>query len=350
MNLAVIFLTGLTTGGLSCLAVQGGLLASVISNQKKEESSHPVHGQDTKASSFDQLDWLPVTLFLIAKLVAHLMLGFMLGLLGSYMTLSLEIRIAFTLFAIVYMFATAMNLLNVHPIFRHVVIQPPKFIQRKIRNTTKSEALFTPAILGFLTIFIPCGVTQAMAILAMNSASPIQGALIMGVFVLGTMPLFALIGIATAKLSEIWYTWFTRIAAVFLIAMSIYSLNGILVALDSPVSAQKVYASVRGGSKPSADSNQTAHTQNGAQLVDITIENAGYTPDYFQVHKGIPVKMTLYNPGVYSCASAFVFREFGISTYLKPGQLEEFEFTPTQPGRYTFACSMGMYYGVMEVI
>lgn len=350
MNLAVIFLTGLTTGGLSCLAVQGGLLASVISNQKKEESSHPLHSQDTQPRSFDQLDWLPVTLFLVAKLISHLILGFILGLIGSYVVLSLEVRIGFTLFAIIYMFATAMNLLNVHPIFRHVVIQPPKFIQRKVRNTTKSEALFTPAILGFLTIFIPCGVTQAMAILAMNSANPIQGALIMGVFVLGTMPLFALIGIATAKLSEIWHTWFTRIAAASLIVMSIYSLNGVLVALDSPLSAQKVYASFRGGNQPSATANQTAHTQDGAQLVDITIENAGYYPDRVQVKAGIPVKMTLYNPGVYSCASAFVFREFGISTYLKPGQLEEFEFTPQKPGRYTFACSMGMYYGVMEVI
>lgn len=35
MNLFVIFLTGLTTGGLSCLAMQGGLLASVIANQKR---------------------------------------------------------------------------------------------------------------------------------------------------------------------------------------------------------------------------------------------------------------------------------------------------------------------------
>jgi hypothetical protein len=31
MDLWVIFLTGLTTGGLSCLVVQGGLLATAIS-------------------------------------------------------------------------------------------------------------------------------------------------------------------------------------------------------------------------------------------------------------------------------------------------------------------------------
>lgn len=37
MNLFVIFLTGLTTGGISCIAMQGGLLTSVIANQKEQE-------------------------------------------------------------------------------------------------------------------------------------------------------------------------------------------------------------------------------------------------------------------------------------------------------------------------
>ena len=38
MNLWVIFITGLTVGGLTCLAVQGGLLASVIAARDGESS------------------------------------------------------------------------------------------------------------------------------------------------------------------------------------------------------------------------------------------------------------------------------------------------------------------------
>ena len=34
MNLWVAFITGLTTGGVSCAAMQGGLLAGLIANQK----------------------------------------------------------------------------------------------------------------------------------------------------------------------------------------------------------------------------------------------------------------------------------------------------------------------------
>ena len=36
-GLLLAFITGLTTGGLSCLAVQGGLLASSLANQIEKD-------------------------------------------------------------------------------------------------------------------------------------------------------------------------------------------------------------------------------------------------------------------------------------------------------------------------
>lgn len=52
MNLLLIFLTGLTTGGLSCLAMQGGLLASVIANQKEEEHNNFNQNKKKKTTGF----------------------------------------------------------------------------------------------------------------------------------------------------------------------------------------------------------------------------------------------------------------------------------------------------------
>ena len=43
MDLGIIFLTGLTVGGLTCLAVQGGLLASVIAAREDEEIEQGVN-------------------------------------------------------------------------------------------------------------------------------------------------------------------------------------------------------------------------------------------------------------------------------------------------------------------
>lgn len=361
MNLFVIFLTGLTTGGLSCLAMQGGLLASVIANQKEREHDNLANDKTAKKArkqnfslqSFDELDWMPVALFLGAKLISHTLLGFLLGLVGSAITLSLGVRLAFQTFTALFMFATAMNLLDVHPIFRYVVFQPPKFIQKMVRNSSKSRALFAPAVLGFMTIFIPCGVTQAMEVLAINSGNPILGALIMFSFVLGTSPLFAILGVATAKLSEGWYMKFTRFAAVALVAMAIYSFNGVLVVMNSPLTVGTFARPITyffSDERFSSQSRQTTPIVNGVQKVTINILNQGYSPNYVQVQAGTPVELTLQSNETYSCALAFVLKEFGISTFLEATDSQSFTFTPTKPGRYTYTCSMGMYTGTLEVM
>lgn len=350
MNLWLIFLTGLTTGGLSCLAMQGGLLTSTIANQKGQEFAGD-NKRLLSPASFDSLDWLPVTLFLGTKLIVHTIFGFLLGALGSVITLSLGLRVAFQFFTIIFMFATAMNLLNVHPVFRYVVFQPPRFLTRLIHNSTRSKALFAPAVLGAFTIFIPCGVTQAMEVLAINSASPVGGALTMFAFVLGTSPLFAAVGIATAKLSEVWRAYFLKIAAYALIAMSLYGLNGIFQVMDWPLSVQKIYATAqRLQQYENGQPKDQITIVNGVQPVTINVTNAGYSPRYFQVKAGIPVNLTLATKNTYSCATAFTMRAFSIFEMLQPNGSKTIAFTPTKKGRYTYTCSMGMYSGVMEVM
>ncbi|KKU45638.1 MAG: putative membrane protein [Microgenomates group bacterium GW2011_GWA2_46_7] len=334
MNLWLIFLTGLTSGGVTCAAMQGGLLASIIANQKK----------DSKVVGFGQDDYLPVAAFLTTKLLSHIILGFFLGWLGSQVELSLSVRLFFQTLAALFMLATAMNLLNVHPLFRYLTIQPPKFAYRYIKAS--SASLFAPALFGVLTVLIPCGVTQAMEVLAITSGSPVQGALIMGSFVLGTAPMFIVIGLATARLSETWQKTFLRAAAFLLILMSLYSLNGALTAIDSPYSVERIVSVL---STPVSSSSVVA-TTNGVQQATISITSAGYSPRKFSVKVGVPVELKVMAGEVYSCATAFTFKAFGINAFVKPNTNQIFTFTPTQKGRYTFSCSMGMYSGTMEVI
>lgn len=352
MNLWIIFLTGLTSGGVSCAAMQGGILASTIANQKRAEGKKIP--SDAISNSFDIGDWGPVASFLTAKLIAHIILGFFLGWLGSAITLSLNMRLFFQGFAALFMFASAMNLLEVHPIFRYIVIAPPKFARRLIKNNTTADRLFAPGLLGLLTIFIPCGVTQAMEILAISSGSPLQGALIMGSFVLGTSPVFVLIGVATAKLSEVWRVYFLRSAAILLIGMALYSLNGILQVSDSNYSLERIGPKIVKLLPPYDTDPKSAPLTptivDGVQPVTINILNSGYSPKQFAVKSGTPVKLTVNAGDVYSCATAFTFRAFGINAFVKPNTNQIFTFTPDKKGLYTFSCSMGMYSGTMEVI
>jgi sulfite exporter TauE/SafE/plastocyanin len=401
MNLWAIFFTGLTTGGLSCAAVQGGLLASVIANRKErvEEAKAPdspsalsenslsqtltkqqlraakkqqqVHaGQPASTvikadslltSSFPVIsassDWLPVGLFLVSKFIAHILLGFLLGWVGSQLQLGLTVRLIFQGLAAAFMLATAFNLLEVHPIFRYVVFQPPRFVRKLVKNSTRGDALFMPALLGCMTIFIPCGVTQSMEVLAISSGSPVLGALILGTFVLGTSPVFALIGVATTKLSQNFHRTFVKVAAATLIVLAINSLNGILVVMDSPVTSASFtrpityfFSEERFSAGPALPTGNTLPIQNGEQQMVIMVTNRGYSPEYVRVKAGQPVKLTLQTKDTYSCASAFRFKEFGVNFQLGPNDSKSVVFTPMKPGKYQYSCSMGMYTGIMEVL
>lgn len=334
MELWIIFITGLTVGGLTCLAVQGGLLASIITSREGQEIEKGVNTRNTI---------VPTLTFLISKLVAHILLGFMLGAFGGVIGISQTAQIAMQFLAGVYMIAVALNLLNVHPIFRYAIIQPPKFLTRRIKNQSKNKDIFAPAILGAMTIFIPCGTTLAMEALAISSVNALSGATIMGVFVLGTAPLFFGIGWLTSVLGDNFRNKFLKVAAFAVLYLGVTSVNGALVAGGSPLSIQSVVNTYTSGG---VNNDKIATDQN----IDINITTSGYSPNYFRVKKGSPVTINLISKDAFSCASAFRIPSFGIERNLQPNETQKVSFTPTNVGKITFTCSMGMYSGIIEVI
>ena len=339
MDLWIVFVTGLTIGGLTCLAVQGGLLASVITASEEEEIQK---GINKKSTTF------PTLSFLITKLIAYTILGFVLGAFGGAIGINQTVQIIMQFAAGAYMVAVALNLLNVHPIFRYVIIQPPKFLTRRIRNQSKSKDVFAPALLGALTIFIPCGTTLAMEALAIGSGNAFSGAAILFVFVLGTMPLFFGIGWITSILGDNFREKFLRVAAIAILYLGLSSVNGSLTAGGSPITIQSVAEDVliAFGGNNSARNQDVDITQNP----EIIVTSSGYSPNYIRVRKGSEVTIKLVGKDAYSCASAFRIPSLGISKNLQPNDTQLITFVPEKTGRIPFTCSMGMYTGIIEVI
>lgn len=343
MDLWLIFLTGLTVGGLTCLVVQGGLLASTIAAREEQDFEE---GHVRKHTIF------PILAFLTTKLAAYIILGFILGAFGSALALSDNARVVMQLLAGGYMIAVALNLLNIHPIFRYAIIQPPRFLLRMVKDTTKSRDIFAPALLGALTVFIPCGTTLAMEAFAISSGSPILGSSIMGVFTLGTTPLFFGLGFLTTTLGDAFRTKFFKLAGVLVMYLGITTLNSSLVLAGSPITLQTlrdaipIYIDLSGGD--AADSS--VRVENGVQVADITVYPTSYTPNKLQVKSGVPVRLNLTPTGGYGCTAAFRIPQLGISRTLAQNTTTPIEFTPQTAGKLTWTCSMGMYYGVIEVI
>lgn len=335
INLWTIFLTGLLTGGLTCLAVQGGLLAATIA-QKEEE--------DLKAKTKQTGNALPILSFLVAKLIAYTILGFLLGWFGSLFQLTITTQVVMQLAVVIFMVGTALNLLNVHPVFRYFIIQPPKALTHLVKNQSKSKSIFAPALLGAFTVLIPCGITQAMMALAIGSGSPVLGAAILFAFVLGTSPLFFILGYFATRLGEKMHKRFMKVAAVALILLAVFNLNNILSLTGSTWTLGSIF-------KKSPQVESSVSNTTPQQNVVIDIQESGYSPNTVTVKAGTTVSFQIRNDGVYTCASAFTIPAFNYQKVIQAGKTETISLKmPDKPTQIPFMCSMGMYRGVINVI
>lgn len=364
VNLWAIFTTGLLTGGLSCLAVQGGLMATILADEESGFIKVKADKNDNLLKRLTKLGHiLPVLSFLISKLIAYTILGFLLGLAGEALQLSLQVRVGIQVLVAVFMFGTALNMLEAHPIFRYFAIQPPRFLAKMVRRqarqpafarTTAGRDFFAPGLLGAFTIFIPCGVTQAMMALAIGTASPIAGAVVMFVFILGTSPIFFILGYLTMKLGDVLRVRFTKVAALLIIVLAVVTLNSAIALTGSLWTLeniwQKAYCVVSycltdltgagGGGVLSPVSEET-----------IIFKEDGYSPNTFAVKAGSLVTLHLKNEGGGGCVQAFTIPALNIQKVVPIAGSETITFNaPEKAGKISFMCSMGMYGGVMEVI
>ena len=340
-NLIAIFLTGLLTGGLTCMAVQGGLLAATVAQREEDKLK-----ENLKKGG----NALPIVSFLVAKLIAYTFLGFLLGWFGSLFKLSITFQIAMLIAVAIFMIGTAFNILEVHPIFRYFVIQPPRFLTRLVRKQSKSKELFAPAILGAFTIFIPCGTTQAMMALAIASGNPLLGAAILFAFVLGTSPLFFILGYFATALGDILQKRFMKIAATVLIILAIFNLNNAVALAGSTVTldslGRQAYCFLLVCS--TASNTPSAETVSEAT---ITIGSIGYIPNNITVKRGANITLHLVNKDGSSCIQAFTIPSLGIQKVVPVGSSDTIQFTaPQAAGQIPFMCSMGMFRGVINVI
>jgi plastocyanin domain-containing protein len=95
--------------------------------------------------------------------------------------------------------------------------------------------------------------------------------------------------------------------------------------------------------------SSVAPVENGVQVIDMTVNYDGYSPNSFTVRKGIPVKWIIQGVNVFGCQAYFVAPSLGIQKVIDPGE-NIIEFTPQVSGPINFSCGMGMYRGQISVI
>ncbi|MFG2298084.1 sulfite exporter TauE/SafE family protein [Streptomyces sp. NPDC048603] len=354
--------TGLFAGGASCAAVQGGLLAGAVTRLRDPEEGA-------------RAPLAPVGAFLAGKLVSHTLLGALLGAFGSALQPSPRVQAGLLLAAGALMVLFALDLFGVRGAGR-LVPRPPAAFGRVLRRSARTRSVGTPALIGFATALVPCGVTLSMELLAVTSGSPVAGAAVMAGFVVGTAPLFGLLGYLFRRGSQALSGQLAGLTGVVVLAVAAWTMASALqaggwVTFDSPdrpataagpftvegvegggpAPADSAGSEGAGGSAGSggsaADAAPVRTDANGRQIVTLTVTDF-YAPTRFTARSGVPTTLVLHGKDSGGCARAFTIPALGVQEIVKRDGDTEVDLGTPGPGTLRFSCAMGMQTGAIE--
>lgn len=337
-SLPIVFLVGLTAGVSTCMALVGGLVLG---------ASARFSAQFPNATGMEKFK--PHVFFNLGRIASYTILGGVIGLAGSFFQLSTSILGLLTVAVGLVMLLLGGQLIDIFPILKKVSFTLPKGISRALGIQEKTQLEYSnknAAIMGASTFFLPCGFTQAMQLFAMSTGSPVQGALTMGVFALGTAPGLLGVGGLSAVVKGNSARLFFKTAGVVVIMLAFFNVSNGLNLLGVP---QVLGAITANASSPNSSFDPNVTIVNGAQVIRMTQDSSGYSPNTFTIKKNIPVKWIVTSKDVFTCASSIVSQQLGIRKGLALGE-NVFEFTPTQTGTIRFSCTMGMYNGSFTVV
>ncbi|MFI8320354.1 MULTISPECIES: sulfite exporter TauE/SafE family protein [Streptomyces] len=322
--------TGLFAGGASCAAVQGGLLAGAVGRRATEWS--------TEAWERSGL-FAPVGSFLGAKLVSHTMLGAALGLVGAAVQPGPRTQAGLLIAAGVLMVLFALDMFGVRAV-RRFVPRPPASWGRRVRRSAKSTAVSTPAVLGFLTVLIPCGVTLSVELIAVTSGSALAGAAVMAGFVLGTGPLFAVLGFFLRSAAKLWQGRLTLVTAVVVLLVAVWTLgSGLRLGGWWPTAAPPAAAAT------AVPSETVVTNPDGSQTITVQARTYSYSPESITATAGVPTTLVVATSGTNGCVRSFVVPDLGVQKILPVTGKTTIDLGTRKPGALEFTCGMGMYGG-----
>src|SRR3989339_697013 len=331
---------GLLAGLSSCAALVGGIILSM----SKQWSS--LYSQEQTTSQKLQ----PHIMFNVGRVISYAVLGGVLGVIGSRLQISPQIT-GYLVIAISFlMIALGLQMLGVKA-FRKFQITAPKSATRYIANENNFQGKQMPFIMGALTFFLPCGFTITAQSLALLSGNAAQGALIMGAFALGTVPMLLFIGLSSVKFSSKPHLAerFSKIAGFLVLFFALFNISSQMNVLGFTGIAS-FFPQNQG--QNIVDEKDLPPTVDGKQVIKMTAYASKDSPNYFKVRAGVPVRWEITaDRSAGGCNSSIISGSlFSGSIPLTPGQISVKEFTPQKAGKFRFSCQMGMISGIIEVV
>ncbi|MDD4110775.1 MAG: sulfite exporter TauE/SafE family protein [Clostridia bacterium] len=332
MSLGLLFFVGILTG-FHCISMCGGFVISYtakdVKNGKKPHNSHLMYG--------------------LGKTISYTIIGALFGLLGSFIAFTPSMRGLIGLLAGLFLILFGLKMLNVFPTLRKIQFKTPKIISKFIgTNSNKSNS---PLIIGLLNgLMIACGPLQAIYIMAAGTGSMLEGAKLLLVFGLGTLPVMIGFGYFASFVSSKVTQKILKLSGIVVIILGVIMLNNGLILTGSGYDIGAIVSS-NNITKVNTieDPNSPQITlKDGFQEIRMDVTNNGFEPNKFILKKGIPVKWIINGKELNGCNNAIQVPSYNLAFDVKPGE-QTIEFTPTEAGTIRWSCWMGMIPGTFIV-
>ena len=185
----------------------------------------------------------PHLLFNVGRLITFAMLGALLALVGRAFRITPTFSALLVIVISIVMIILGLQMLGVR-FLRRFQFTTPKSVTRYVADERHFKGRYMPFALGALTFFLPCGFTITAEGFALLSGEPLQGALIMLFFALGTLPMLLVIAFSSVKFLEKPRTAevFLKVAGILVLFFAIFNINNQLAVLGCPQPGRPVYA------------------------------------------------------------------------------------------------------------
>lgn len=296
-----------------------------------------------------------------ARIFSYMLVGLALGLVGTALNLG-GIRGWAQIVAGVFMILLGLSLTGWFPVLRRLQPQAPKFFMTllsKMRRKASADAaeghvsFAMPIGFGLLTGLMPCGPLWGAEIAAVGAGSPVNGALVMMGFGLGTLPIMLGVGALVTFIGSLGKAGsrvkeaMMVVGAIVVVVLGFVMLDRGAMLLGSPVTFNTVRQAVLG--TPAAKSGDYKVASDGAVEVPLKIENVRFVPSALSIPAGKRVRLIVDRREADYCSSQLAIPSLGVLANLKDNGVTEVDIPASKAGNYTLTCGMGMMAGSVKV-
>src|SRR3989339_534064 len=137
----------------------------------------------------------------LGRLISYTLIGGILGGAGSFFGVNPAFSGFIMLLAGFFMILMSLSLFTKFRWLEKINFRWPQFMARWLYGQKHASNPKSPLIIGLLTGFMPCGPLQAVELYALGTGSVASGAISMGLYALGTIPLMFGFGAIISSLS-----------------------------------------------------------------------------------------------------------------------------------------------------